>query len=51
MTKEELLMVLKECVENTDTECAHADADDALISYINDPEIAEAYAAIGKWYA
>jgi hypothetical protein len=51
MTKEELLELLKVCAKHGDTEVAHQDADTALVSYINDPEIAEAYEQIDKWYA
>lgn len=51
MTKQELLDILKECQENRSTEEAHGDADDALIEFINDSEIAEAYSKVHKWYA
>lgn len=51
MTKEELLERLKECETNADTEAAHSDADDALIEFINDTEITEAYQRVHKWYA
>lgn len=51
MTKEELLTTLKKCKEDIDTECAHSEADDALIEFINDPDITEAYRSIAKWYA
>jgi len=51
MTKDELLERLRACAKNGDTEIAHSDADDALIEYINDPEITEAYEAVSKWYA
>lgn len=34
-----------------DEEVAHADADKALLDYIDDPEITKAYEAIPKWYA
>jgi hypothetical protein len=46
-----LLEVLRKCAENGDYEEAHADADDALIEYIGDEEIATTYAEVGKWYA
>ena len=52
MTKRErLLKVLRNCAARRDTEGAHFDADDALIEYINDPEITSAYQAVSKWYA
>jgi hypothetical protein len=51
MTKTELLDVLTRCQRDRDPEGAHADADDALLSYINDPEITAAYEAITRWYA
>lgn len=51
MTKAELLKELKKYIKNTDTEVAHIDADEALIKFINDPEITKAYNKIGKWYA
>lgn len=35
----------------TDVEHDHAEADDLLIEYINDPEIEKAYDRIEKWYA
>ena len=51
MTKLELLEILKRCEEQPDTETAHADADEALLDYINDVEIRAAYEAVSKWYA
>ena len=51
MTKEELLAELEEATENLDTECAHGDADDALLEYIGDTDIAEVYNRVPKWYA
>lgn len=51
MTKAECLEKLKEASENMDTEAAHGDADDALIEFINDPEITDAYNKVHKWYA
>ena len=50
MTKEELIKKLNECAKN-EPEAAHGDADDLLIEYINDKEIAEAYDNVPKWYA
>ena len=51
MTKQELLRTLKRCAKSDDTEDAHARADDALVAFIADEEIAAAYAAVAKWYA
>jgi hypothetical protein len=51
MTKEELLATLQDIDENWDMESGHKAADKALINFINDPEIKEAYEKIGKWYA
>ena len=51
MTKDELLAKLREIADNLDTEVAHGDADDALLAFIGDDEIREAYDAIDKWYA
>ena len=51
MTKQALLRTLQKCAENDDTEDAHARADDALVAFIADEEIAAAYAAVAKWYA
>jgi hypothetical protein len=51
VTKAALLKKLEKCVQDHDTESAHADADDALIEFINDEEIAAVYARVPKWYA
>ena len=51
MTKEELLQKLKECAEDSDTEQRHIDADNALLDYINDPAVTEAFRKLPKWYA
>ena len=52
MTRTELLTLLRGLEGDTgDLEPVHMEADDALIAYINDPEITAAYNAIGKWYA
>jgi predicted glycosyl hydrolase (DUF1957 family) len=51
MTKKELLDKLKACSENGDIEIGHVDADNALLEFINDPEITEAFNSWGKWYA
>lgn len=53
LTKEELiheLAVIAE-VNADDPESGHADADRALLRFINDPEITAAYEAVyPKWY-
>ena len=53
MTRDALLQVLREIVarDSGDIEVDHAEADKALLEFINDDEIAAAYAAIDKWYA
>lgn len=51
MDKSELLKILKECSEDRDIESAHVNADEALIRFINDKEVAEAYEVVGKWYS
>ncbi len=54
MNKAELIQklnLLAEDLPDTDTEQNHIDADNALIAFINDPEIWAAYSAITKWYA
>lgn len=49
--KESLLNALRECRDSGDTEGAHSDADDALLAFIGDAEIKEAYREVPKWYA
>lgn len=52
MTRDELLEKLRSMKDSDgDPELDHSDADLAIIEYINDPEIEEAYRAIPKWYA
>lgn len=52
MTRDELITLLRGWEGDTgDLEMVHIEADDALLAYINDSEITEAYNAIGKWYA
>ena len=57
MTKEELIEKLK-AIEGKhkterfyDSENGHVEADDLLIEYINDKEIADAFEEVSKWYA
>jgi hypothetical protein len=51
MTKVELLAILAECKRYSDVEDAHRSADDALLRYINDPDIRQAFDSIEKWYS
>lgn len=52
MTKEQLIQRLKDLAyDQLDEEMEHIDADNALLEFINDPEITKAYEAINKWYA
>lgn len=51
MTRDELIELLRALAAMDDSETAHARADDALIVFIGDEEIAEVYGAVGKWYA
>ena len=51
MTRDQLLALLVDQLENRDLEDSHWQADTALLAYINDPEISAAYDALDKWYA
>lgn len=52
MSKADLLVVLRERATGLkDAEADHVKADEALLAYIDDPEISEAFEAIDKWYA
>jgi hypothetical protein len=51
MTKEELIKELKELKDLGDPEIAHGRADDALLNYINDAEVTDAFNSIEMWYA
>lgn len=52
MTKDELLKILNEnASERGDHEAEHRNCDDALLAYINDPDITEAFNRGTKWYA
>lgn len=53
ITKQELKARLQQIVDRTsgDTESDHADADEALLDYVDDAEILEIYESIGGWYA
>jgi len=51
MTKEELIFKLKNLIDSADSEDAHIEADNALVEFIGDPDIAIAFSEIRKWYA
>lgn len=51
MTKKELINKLKALRINDDQELAHRNADDALLDFINDEKVTEAFKQIDKWYA
>ena len=53
ISKEELIKELKELTEsgNTDSEALHAEADELLLNYINDPEIEKVFEEVPRWYA
>ncbi len=52
MTKEELITELKTIKDNnSDIEQGHGEADQLLLEYINDEDIASAFNDIEKWYA
>jgi len=49
MNKEDLIKRL--LADTGDTEGDHFDCDEALLEFINDKDITEAYFHLGKWYA
>ncbi len=51
MKRQELLDTLRELQDSGDTEIAHHSADNALVEFINDKEIEDAYDQVPKWYA
>lgn len=51
MNRDDLLVLLRSMHGDGDPEIYHPKADQALLAYINDPEITEAYEAIERWYA
>ena len=51
MTKKELLEIFVDTQKKYDPEFAHEEADKALIEFINDKEIEEAFNDMVKWYA
>lgn len=50
MKRDELLAILHNDYD-CDREAAHLEHDAALLSYIDDPEVTEAFEAQIKWYA
>jgi len=51
MTKEELLLILRDCGESGDVEGAHQRSDRALVEYVDDKDVADAYYGFFKWYS
>jgi len=53
MTKKQLKEKLEFIAKNMnrDPEAAHGRADDALLEYINDKDITNAFSNVNKWYA
>ena len=51
MTRQELITRLHMLADEQDIEVAHERADTALLAYIDDAEIADAYDALTRWYA
>lgn len=51
LTRATLIAYLRAVDEEYDPEIAHTLADRALLAFIADAEIAEAYNAVSKWYA
>lgn len=53
MTREQLIEVLKECqvIDKRDPEDSHSKADNALIAFINDPEVTQLYDSLTRWCA
>jgi hypothetical protein len=53
MTRDDLIQKLAEILDRhgSDPKADHIEADDALLSYINDKRVTELYIAIKKWYA
>ncbi len=49
MTYAELLAILRG--DDGDPEVHHSLCDDALLAFIDDPEVTEAFGAKTKWYA
>ena len=50
MTRDEALAALR-ALGDVDNETAHIEGDKILLRFIADPEIAEAWLALDKWFA
>ena len=50
LSKEELLNILRKCQGDDSHDDAHIRADNALIEFIDDGDIKDAYEKIYKWY-
>lgn len=50
MSKEELLKKLRKCTEIKDSEEAHIDAVVAILDYVNDAEIDDAFSDVPLWF-
>lgn len=53
ISRDELLKILEEAaaMSSWDEERAHIDADMALLDYIDDDEIRQAFDSVNRWYA
>ena len=52
ISRAELIERLKELSKDSaDLEASHAEADELLLSYVNDKEIEQAFEEVPKWYA
>jgi len=51
ISRAELLEKLKELSQLKDTELAHSEADELILSYVNDPEIEKAFEEVPSWLA
>ena len=54
MTRDEALTRLRQLAKGRargDAEEWHSEADEILVALLDDPEVAEAYNAVPKWYA
>jgi hypothetical protein len=50
MTLDALIVTLEQECQSGDPEIDHAQADAALLTYIDDARVTAAFAAIRKWY-
>ena len=50
ITKKELLEKLKKCTEMNDSEEAHIEAVVAILDYVNDAEVDDAYSDVPLWF-